>query len=71
MEQLTPYELNILKTVAAINRDTGAPARTRAIACRHEAVAERTMRWYLKRMEAAGVVKRLTPKTGYLACTVV
>lgn len=63
--ELTPYEQWLLNIVRDINNRTGEPAKSIAIAVQAGNVPQRTVQWWLRRLETAHAVTRRSPKTGY------
>lgn len=65
MENLLPFADVILRLLARLSGRARRPVRTIDLSARTGA-ALRTLRWYLARLEAAGLVTRRSPKSGWL-----
>ena len=69
-EQLTPFDVRLLKTVCQLQRDLQRPAPSRVLA-NHLDIPGRTMRYYLRRLELSGLLYRPNgSKGGYQAARV-
>ena len=62
---MSAFELRLLNEISTVNRNTGAPARTKALSAR-TAVPESTVRWWLRKAEAEGYVQRRGQRGGWL-----
>ena len=62
---MAPFAEYLLKTIAELARCTGAPART-AILAETLGIPLRTIQRYANWLEAAGLVVRRSPRSGWI-----
>jgi hypothetical protein len=62
----TPFEHRLLDVIERESRRSGAPVSTVNISAYVGTVPPRTLRWWLAKMEAKGMVRRPSPKGGWL-----
>lgn len=66
-EEITPFDVYLLRAICQIQRDLHRPAPSRILAD-HLAVPDRTMRYYLRNLEKKGLLSRPRgPNSGYQA----
>ena len=65
---MSAFEQRLLKEIENVMRNTGAPARTKALSGR-TATPESTVRWWLRKAEAEGYVQRRGQRGGWLPGT--
>ena len=64
VQNISPFEQRLLNEIQASTRNTGTPCRTTTLVAL-TGQSDRTIRWCLVRLERAGVLARLTPRSGW------
>lgn len=64
--EISPFEIRLLSSIRQISRNNGGPASTVTISIVVGGVHERTVRRWLRRLERQGMVRRPSPKGGWL-----